>query len=58
MVPNANAGLRVVRGSQLHTITLRLENALDRVYRDHLSRLKAIMPEPGLNLSLLYRVTL
>lgn len=58
VVPNANAGLRVVRGSQLHTITLRLENALDRVYRDHLSRLKAIMPEPGLNLSLLYRVTL
>jgi iron complex outermembrane receptor protein len=58
VVPNVSAGLRIVRGAQLHTITLKLDNALDRTFRDHLSRIKAIMPEAGRNLSLLYRVTL
>jgi iron complex outermembrane receptor protein len=57
LVPNANVGIRIVRGSNLHTLTLRVDNAFDREYRDHLSRIKAIMPEPGRNLSLLYRLT-
>jgi iron complex outermembrane receptor protein len=57
IVPNANVGWRAVRGSQLHTVTLRVDNAFDREYRDHLSRIKLIMPEPGRNVSLLYRLT-
>lgn len=58
VVPNVSAGLRLVRGAQLHTITLKLDNALDRTFRDHLSRIKAIMPEAGRNVSVLYRMTL
>jgi iron complex outermembrane receptor protein len=53
---DASAGLRLVRGGTLHTITLRLDNALDAEYRDHLSRIKEIMPGPGRSLSLLYRM--
>jgi iron complex outermembrane receptor protein len=51
-----NAGVRFLWHDRLHAITLRLENALDTEYRDHLSRVKSIMPEPGRNLSLLYRL--
>lgn len=58
VVPGLTAGFRVVRGSQLHTITVKVDNALDREFRDHLSRIKAIMPEPGRNVSLLYRITM
>jgi iron complex outermembrane recepter protein len=56
-VPGVDLGLRTVRGGQLHTVTLRVDNALDLEYRDHLSRIKEIMPEPGRNVSLLYRMT-
>jgi iron complex outermembrane receptor protein len=51
-----DGGVRLVRGGQLHTITLRLDNLFNREYRDHLSRVKAIMPEPGRDVSLVYRV--
>lgn len=40
----------------LHTVTLGVENATDTAYRDHLSRVKSIMPEPGRNLKFLYKV--
>jgi iron complex outermembrane recepter protein len=51
-----DAGVRFLRGYRLQTITLRAENLFDREYRDHLSRLKEIMPEPGRDVSLVYRV--
>lgn len=50
------AGLRIVRGGTLHTVTLRVDNALDREYRDHLSRVKDLMPGAGRGVSLLYRM--
>ena len=50
-----SAGYRLLVGSRLHVLTLRLDNLLDREYRDHLSRTKDTMPEPGRNVSLLYR---
>jgi iron complex outermembrane receptor protein len=53
---DANAGLRLVRGGTLHTITLRVDNVFDASYRDHLSRIKDIMPGPGRSVSLLYRL--
>lgn len=43
-------------GHTLHTISLKAENLFDEIYRNHLSRIKEIMPEPGRNISLLYRV--
>lgn len=55
-VVDINAGLRLLRGSRFHTVTLRIDNVLDTEYRQHLSRIKEIMPEPGRNISVLYRL--
>ena len=57
VVPDAHAGLRVLIGGQFHTFTLRVDNLTNAEYRDHLSRIKEIEPQPGRNISLLYRVT-
>ncbi|MDQ3997969.1 MAG: TonB-dependent receptor [Gemmatimonadota bacterium] len=56
-IANVTAGYRFLAGSQLHTLTLGVENVFDTEYRNHLSRVKAIMPEPGRNVRLLYRLT-
>ena len=39
-----------------HNITLQLNNIFDRVYYNHLSRIKSISPETGRNLNLIYRI--
>ncbi len=44
------------RFNLLHTITFNVENITDNEYRNHLSRIKMIMPEQGRNFKLLYRV--
>ena len=51
-----NAGVRLMVSGRLHTLTLRVENALDKEYREHLARTKEIMPQAGRNVSLLYRL--
>ena len=56
-VANTSVGVRIDHQGRFHTITLRVDNVLNTEYRNHLSRVKAFMPEPGRNLSLLYRVT-
>jgi iron complex outermembrane receptor protein len=56
-VGRIEGGLRVLLGSRFHTLTLSVENVADREYRDHLSRIKEIMPQPGRSVSLLYRLT-
>jgi iron complex outermembrane receptor protein len=40
----------------LHTLNLSIENAMNTTYRQHLNRVKLIMPEPGRNVKLLYKV--
>lgn len=40
----------------LHTWVLSVENIGDTEYRRHLSRVRSIMPEPGRNIKLLYKV--
>jgi len=40
----------------LHTISLAANNLGDTEYRQHLNRVKEIMPEPGRNIKLLYKV--
>jgi iron complex outermembrane receptor protein len=57
VVGDVAAGVRLLAGDRLHTLTLRIENVANRTYYDHMSRLKEIMPEPGRNVSLLYRLT-
>jgi iron complex outermembrane receptor protein len=51
-----DGGVRLVRGGRLHAFTLRVDNLFNREYWDHLSRVKEIMPEPGRDVSLVYRV--
>ncbi len=55
-VLNLSTGLRLTLGGRLHLITLSLENALDTAYRNHLSRVKEIMPEAGRGLNINWRV--
>ena len=51
------AGLRIVRGDRLHAVTLAVENVTDASYRDHVSRIKEIMPEPGRDIRVTYRLS-
>jgi iron complex outermembrane receptor protein len=43
-------------GGATSTITARLDNATDELYRNHLSLIKAFVPEMGRNFKLLYNV--
>lgn len=56
VVPDAALEYHVIARGMMHTFTLALDNITDTTYRDHLSRVKSIMPEPGRNARLLYRV--
>ena len=40
-----------------HQTVFTVENIFDTEYRQHLSRIKSVMPEPGRNIKLLYRLT-
>ena len=40
----------------LHSFSFTIENLLDAVYRKHLNRLRDVMPEPGRNFRLLYKI--
>jgi iron complex outermembrane recepter protein len=54
---NAGFGLRWTTGERLHSVTLRVDNLLDTEWRDHLSRIKDVAPQPGRNVQLLYRLS-
>ncbi|MDX1493424.1 MAG: TonB-dependent receptor [Longimicrobiales bacterium] len=53
---HAAAGVRLTVGGRLNVLTLSVENVTDQEYRNHLSRVKEIMPEAGRGVSLTYRV--
>ena len=53
---NASLQYRIDTPQLLHTISLSGKNLLNTTYRNHLSRIKEVFPEPGLNISLLYRI--
>ena len=52
-----DAGVRLLAGGRFHTVTLRVDNATDAEYRDHLSRIKELMPQPGRSFVLMYRLS-
>ena len=61
--PTAGAGVVKLYGvysrqtkAGLHTITLRLDNATDTTYRNHLSYIKDVVPEAGRSLKLVYGI--
>ncbi|KAF0152100.1 MAG: iron complex outermembrane recepter protein [Ignavibacteria bacterium] len=39
-----------------HTLSLNIDNILNKEYRNHLSRVKQIIPEVGINIKLLYKL--
>jgi iron complex outermembrane receptor protein len=43
-------------GGAVNTVTARVENATNELYRNHLSLIKHVVPEPGRNVKLLYNV--
>ena len=43
-------------GRAVHTITVRLDNVTDELYRNHLSLIKDLAPEMGRNFKVLYNV--
>jgi len=43
-------------GSFAHNLSLMVDNILDQEYRNHLSRVKSIVPEAGRNLRIIYRM--
>ncbi|MYC86656.1 MAG: TonB-dependent receptor [Gemmatimonadales bacterium] len=53
---NAAAGVRFTFGGRLNVLTMSLANAANTEYRNHLSRVKEIMPEAGRSLNVTYRV--
>ncbi len=55
-VLNASAGVRLTFGGRLNVLTVSLANAANAEYRNHLSRVKEIMPEGGRSLNVVYRV--
>lgn len=40
----------------LHSFSFTVENIFDRTYRKHLNRVREVMPEPGRNFRLLYKI--
>lgn len=53
---SAGAGWRTLVGGQSHSLTLQGRNLTDRAWRDHLSRIKDVAPQPGRTVVLTYRV--
>lgn len=56
IVTDISAQYRIIGTTMLHAFVLGVDNVFDTTYRNHLSRTKEIMPEPGRNLRLLYRL--
>lgn len=53
---HAGAGYRFDRGGLFHTVSLQANNLTNEVWRDHLSRIKEVAPQPGRNVQFTYRV--
>jgi iron complex outermembrane receptor protein len=53
---NLHGSYTFTAGRSAHTLTLRLDNATARLYRNHLSYIKDLAPEPGRSLKLVYGV--
>lgn len=55
-VLDAGIGLRIGQHGAVHTVALSARNVTDATWRDHLSRIKDVAPQPGRNVHLTYRV--
>jgi iron complex outermembrane receptor protein len=55
-VVNLHGSYRITTGRSIHTVTLRVDNAADELYRNHLSYIKDLAPELGRSVKLVYGV--
>ncbi len=53
---NASVLYSFMTGSQVHNLSFTVENLFNTEYRNHLSRVKSIMPEAGTNVRLTYKI--
>lgn len=53
---DAGAGFRWNALGGFHSITVAASNLTDAVWRDHLSRIRTVAPQPGRNLRILYQI--
>lgn len=53
---NASLQYSFVGGTIVHNFSLNIDNMLDKEYRNHLSRVKSILPEAGRNARLTYKL--
>jgi iron complex outermembrane receptor protein len=51
-----NAGVRVLRGGMVHSVSVRGENLGNSLHREATSRIKEFAPNAGRNVALVYRV--
>jgi iron complex outermembrane receptor protein len=51
---NLHGSYQLTKGQTVHTFTLRLDNATDELYRNHLSYIKDLAPEVGRSLKVVY----
>lgn len=51
-----HAGVRLLRGGTVHSLSLRGENLTNELHREATSRIKDFAPGPGRNIALVYRV--
>lgn len=58
VVANGRIGIRRQFGGRQHALTLVIRNATDVGWQDHLSRVRAVAPQPGRNFQLVYRASL
>ncbi|MES2523818.1 MAG: TonB-dependent receptor [Gemmatimonadota bacterium] len=56
MINVSTSWLFTVKGSTVHSLTLRADNVLDEQYRDATSRIKSFAFNPGRNLSVVYKL--
>ncbi|GJQ62145.1 MAG: ligand-gated channel [Melioribacteraceae bacterium] len=53
---NASVQHSLVGGNLVHNFSLNIDNILNKEYRNHLSRVKSILPEAGRNIRLTYKL--
>jgi iron complex outermembrane receptor protein len=56
IIANAFAQYSLPGGAFIHNISVNLENIFNTEYRNHLSRVKTVMPEAGRNIRAMYRM--
>lgn len=56
IIYNAYFHYNFFSGKLIHNVSLTFENIFNSIYRNHLSRIKSILPEPGRNLRIVYKI--